>query len=61
MIFTLLKDNKKIIGYTLLKIFFKNKFKKKEKFFADTHILDKNYRNKYFKNVKLADLFWILF
>lgn len=54
----ILKDGKKIIGYTLLRnIFLKNKNKKRIKiFYFDTHILDKKYRNKYFQDKKLSSL-----
>ncbi len=51
----ILKDNKEIIGYTLLRnIFLKNKYKRRKIFYFDTHILDKNYRNKYYKNEKCS-------
>ena len=53
----ILKDNKEIIGYTLLRnIFLKNKYKKSKVFYFDTHILDKNYRDKFYKNKKLSSL-----
>jgi len=53
----ILKDNKKVIGYTLLRnVFLKNEYNKKKIYYFDTHILDKNYRGKYYKNVKLSSI-----